>query len=67
LLYSSKSLNVTHLPRLLANITCPVVLGGPTVQIHNAELLVQAKEISGLTLAHDVLSAQIELGKLGLI
>lgn len=67
LLYSSKSLNVTHLPRLLANITCPVVLGGPTVQIHNAELLVQTKEISGLTLAHDVLSAQIELGKLGLI
>ncbi|WP_346399109.1 MerR family transcriptional regulator [Pseudomonas syringae] len=67
LLYSSKSLNVTHLPRLLANITCPVVLGGPTVQIHSAELLVQAKEISGLTLAHDVLSAQIELGKLGLI
>ncbi|AKF53032.1 putative transcriptional regulators [Pseudomonas syringae pv. syringae HS191] len=67
LLYSSKSLNVTHLPRLLANITCPVVLGGPTVQIHNAELLVQAKEISGLTLGHDVLSAQIELGKLGLI
>ncbi|AAY36018.1 MULTISPECIES: MerR family transcriptional regulator [Pseudomonas] len=66
-LYSSKSLNVLHLPRLLANITCPVVLGGPTVQIHNAELLVQAKEISGLTLAHDVLSAQIELGKLGLI
>ncbi|EPF65079.1 MerR family transcriptional regulator [Pseudomonas syringae] len=67
LLYSSKSLNGTHLPRLLANITCPVVLGGPTVQIHNAELLVQAKEISGLTLVHDVLSAQIELGKLGLI
>ncbi|WP_455807904.1 MerR family transcriptional regulator [Pseudomonas koreensis] len=67
LLYSSKSLNVTQLPRLLANITCPVVLGGPTVQIHNAELLVQASEISGLTLAHDVLSAQIELGKLGLI
>ncbi|KWS11320.1 MerR family transcriptional regulator [Pseudomonas syringae] len=67
LLYSSKSLNVPHLHRLLANITCPVVLGGPTVQIHNAELLVQAKEISGLTLAHDVLSAQIELGKLGLI
>ncbi|MCF5734193.1 MerR family transcriptional regulator [Pseudomonas syringae] len=67
LLYSSKSLNLTHLPRLLANITCPVVLGGPTVQIHNAELLVQAKEISGLTLAHDVLSAQIELGKLGFI
>lgn len=67
LLYSSKALNVAQLPRLLANITCPVVLGGPTVQIHNAELLVQANEISGLTLAHDVLSAQIELGKLGLI
>ncbi|KAA8695692.1 Transcriptional regulator, MerR family [Pseudomonas caricapapayae] len=67
LLYSSKALNVAQLPRLLANITCPVVLGGPTVQIHNAELLVQANEIAGLTLAHDALSAQIELGKLGLI
>ncbi|GFZ58535.1 MerR family transcriptional regulator [Pseudomonas amygdali pv. eriobotryae] len=67
LLYSSKALNVAQLPRLLANITCPVVLSGPTVQIHNAELLVQASEIAGLTLAHDALSAQIELGKLGLI
>ncbi|RML90462.1 MerR family transcriptional regulator [Pseudomonas savastanoi] len=67
LLYSSKALNVAQLPRLLANITCPVVLSGPTVQIHNAELLVQASEIAGLTLAHDALGAQIELGKLGLI
>ncbi|WP_024677077.1 MerR family transcriptional regulator [Pseudomonas syringae] len=67
LLYSSKALNVGQLPRLLANITCPVVLGGPTVKIHNAELLVQANEIAGLTLAHDALSAQTELGKLGLI
>ncbi|WP_044423895.1 MerR family transcriptional regulator [Pseudomonas savastanoi] len=67
LLYSSKALNVAQLPRLLANITCPVVLSGPTVQIHNAELLVQASEIAGLTLAHDALSTQIELGKLGLI
>ncbi|AVB13468.1 MULTISPECIES: MerR family transcriptional regulator [Pseudomonas syringae group] len=67
LLYSSKALNVAQLPRLLANITCPVVMSGPTVQIHNAELLVQASEIAGLTLAHDALSAQIELGKLGLI
>ncbi|KPC28545.1 MerR family transcriptional regulator [Pseudomonas syringae pv. cilantro] len=67
LLYSSKALNVAHLPRLLANITCPVVLGGPTVQIHKADLLVQAGEIAGLTLANDALSAQIELGRLGLI
>ncbi|KTB86557.1 MerR family transcriptional regulator [Pseudomonas syringae] len=67
LLYSSKALNIAQLPRLLANITCPVVLGGPTVQIHKADLLVQASEIAGLTLANDALSAQIELGKLGLI
>ncbi|RMO92728.1 MerR family transcriptional regulator [Pseudomonas syringae pv. philadelphi] len=67
LLYSSKALNVAQLPRLLANITCPVVLGGPTVQIHKADLLVQASEIAGLTLANDALSAQIELGRLGLI
>ncbi|KAA8711701.1 MULTISPECIES: MerR family transcriptional regulator [Pseudomonas syringae group] len=67
LLYSSKALNVAQLPRLLANITCPVVLGGPTVQIHKADLLVQASEIAGFTLANDALSAQIELGRLGLI
>jgi hypothetical protein len=37
------------------------------VKIHNAELLVSAHEIANLTLAHDPLSAQIELGRLGLI
>ncbi|QHF01872.1 DNA-binding transcriptional regulator, MerR family [Pseudomonas asturiensis] len=66
-LYSSKALNTAQLPRLLANITCPVVLGGPTVKIHNAELLVSANEVAGLTLVDDPLSAQIELNRLGLI
>ena len=66
-LYSSKSLNVAQLPRLLANIACPVVLGGPTVKIHNAELLVSANEVAGLTLVDDPLSAQIELNRLGII
>ncbi|GFM83944.1 MerR family transcriptional regulator [Pseudomonas cichorii] len=67
LLYSSKSLNPTQLPRLLSNISCPIVLSGPTVQIHNADLLVCANEVTGLTLAQDPLSAQIELNRLGLI
>ncbi|MCD5997216.1 MerR family transcriptional regulator [Pseudomonas sp. CDFA 602] len=67
LLYSSKALNVAQLPKLLANISCPVVLGGPTVKIHHADLLVCSNEIDGLTLVHDPLSAQIELGKLGII
>lgn len=66
-LYSSKSLNVAQLPRLLANIACPVVLSGPTVKIHNAELLVSANEVAGLTLVDDPLSAQIELNRLGII
>ncbi|WP_268799605.1 MerR family transcriptional regulator [Pseudomonas huanghezhanensis] len=67
LLYSSKSLNVAQLPRLLNNIACPIVLTGPTVRIHCAELSVSVSEVPGLTLARDPLAAQSALQRLGLI
>ncbi|SEJ20843.1 MerR family transcriptional regulator [Pseudomonas sp. NFR16] len=67
LLYSSKSLNVAQLPRLLQNIECPKLILGPTVRIHSADLSVSASEIAGLTLAEDPLTAQTALQHLGLI
>lgn len=67
LLYSSKALNLSQLPRLLSNIACPKLLTGPTVCIHFAELSVSTTEIDGLTLAKDPLSAQNALHHLGLI
>lgn len=66
-LYSSNSLNLTQLPRLLANIPCPVVLGGPAVRIHGAELLACTRQITGLAVAQDPLSVQTELNRLALI
>jgi DNA-binding transcriptional MerR regulator len=67
LLYSSKPVNLTQLPRLLATISCPRLLAGPTVRIHSAELSVSAYEPEGLTLAEDPLTAQSALQRLGLI
>ncbi|MFK3969837.1 MerR family transcriptional regulator [Pseudomonas sp. NPDC087358] len=67
LLYSSKSLNLSQLPRLLNNIDCPKLIIGPTVRIHSAELSVSVSEIARLTLAEDPLTAQIALQQLGLI
>lgn len=67
LLYSSKSLNLSQLPRLLSNIDCPTLIIGPTVRIHSAELSVSVSEVPGLTLAEDPLTAQTALQRLGLI
>ncbi|MBD8598320.1 MerR family transcriptional regulator [Pseudomonas sp. CFBP 8772] len=67
LLYSSKSLNVGHLPRLLHNIECPKLIVGPAVRIHSTELSVAEAEVSGLSLAEDPLTAQAALQRLGLI
>jgi DNA-binding transcriptional MerR regulator len=67
LLYSSKSLNLSQLPRLLNNIECPKLIIGPTVRIHSAELSVCVSEVAGLTLAEDPLTAQTALQRLGLI
>ena len=67
LLYSSKALNLSHLPRLLANITCPKLITGPTVCIHSLELSVSITRIEELTLAEDALTAQAALHTLGVI
>jgi hypothetical protein len=66
-LYSSKSLNLSQLPRLLNNIDCPKLIIGPTVRIHSAELSVSVSEVAELTLAEDPLTAHAELQRLGLI
>ena len=66
-LYSSHSLNLTPLPRLVATVSCPVVLSGPAVRIHEAELQAGSGPYSNLTLAHDPLDTQSELSRLGLI
>jgi DNA-binding transcriptional MerR regulator len=67
LLYSSKSLNLSQLPRLLNNIDCPKLIIGPTVRIHSAELTVSVSEVAGLTLAEDPLTTQTALQRLGLV
>jgi DNA-binding transcriptional MerR regulator len=67
LLYSSKALNLSQLPKLLANIACPKLITGPTVRIHCAELSVSITEIQGLTLAEGPLTAQAALHTLGVI
>jgi DNA-binding transcriptional MerR regulator len=67
LLYSSKALNLSQLPRLLHNIDCPKLIIGPTVRIHSAELSVSVGEVAGLSLAEDPLTAHAELQRLGLI
>jgi DNA-binding transcriptional MerR regulator len=63
-LYSSKALNQGQLPRLLANVQCPVVLAGASVRIHCDELGAAAERIDGLSLAEDPLSAQTVLQQL---
>jgi hypothetical protein len=67
LLYSSKSLNVGQLPRLLHNIECPKLIVGPAVRIHATELSAAEREVPGLSLAEDPLTAQLALQGLGLI
>jgi DNA-binding transcriptional MerR regulator len=67
LLYSSKPLNLSQLPRLLNTLDCPKLIIGPTVRIHSAELSVCVSEVAGLTLAEDPLTAQTALQRLDLI
>jgi DNA-binding transcriptional MerR regulator len=65
-LYSSQTLNPRQLPKLLGGINCPVLIAGPTVCIHSAELAVSTTEIAGLSLAVDPLEAHQRLSQLGL-
>ena len=67
LLYSSQSINLRQLPRLLGGLDCPVLIVGPAVSIHPAELAICATEIANLHLAADPLSAHQALTGLRLL
>lgn len=67
LLYSSKAMNLAVLPKLLGSLHCPLVVAGPTVCIHFAELSVSTQESADMTLAEDPSSAYQSLTRLGLI
>jgi DNA-binding transcriptional MerR regulator len=67
LLYSSKAMNLSQLPKLLNGVRCPIMIVGPTVRIHHAELIVKTSEIADLFLAEDSLSAHQGLVQRGFI
>ncbi|QQD54325.1 MerR family transcriptional regulator [Pseudomonas fluorescens BBc6R8] len=67
LLYSSKALHTSVLGKLLSGFSCPKLITGPTVCIHQAELSVLTREIPELLLAEDPLSAHQVLIQRGLI
>jgi len=67
LLYSSKAMNLSQLPKLLNGVRCPKMIAGPTVCIHHAELSVKTSEIADLFLAEDPLSAHQGLVQRGLV
>lgn len=67
LLYSSKAMQLAQLPKLLAGVTCPKIIVGPTVCIHQAELSARTLETADLYLAEDPLSAHQALVQRGLI
>ncbi|HCE7029605.1 TPA: MerR family transcriptional regulator [Pseudomonas aeruginosa] len=65
LLYASHRLNPEHLPRLLAGVTCPVVLVGPAVEIQREAF--ETLALAGLLLASTPLEARRLLGERGLL
>jgi DNA-binding transcriptional MerR regulator len=67
LLYSSKAINISQLPKLLNNVSCPKMIVGPTVCIHHAEWPAKTSEIADLSLAEDPLLAHRALVDRGLI
>ncbi|AUG04188.1 helix-turn-helix-type transcriptional regulator [Pseudomonas sp. 09C 129] len=67
LLYSSQSINLRQLPHLLGGLDRPVLIVGPAVSIHHAELAVCTTEIANLHLAADPLSAHQALTGLRLL
>jgi DNA-binding transcriptional MerR regulator len=67
LLYSSKAINISQLPKLLNKVSCPKMIVGPTVHIHHAELSAKTSEITDLYLAEDPLLAHQALIQCGLI
>lgn len=67
LLYSSKALQVAALTKLLAGIRCPILIAGPTVCIHHAELAVFTRDIPELFVAEDPLAAHQILIQRGIV
>ena len=67
LLYSSKTNNLQHLVKLLNTLSCPILMAGPTVCIHDTELSAMTGEFAHLCLAEDPLSALQALIQRGLI
>ncbi|MGE8177415.1 MerR family transcriptional regulator [Pseudomonas fluorescens] len=67
LLYSSKTIDLKHLLKLLTNVDGPKLMAGPAVCIHHAELSAKTSEIADLFLAEDPLSAHQALVQRGLI
>ncbi|MBO3275019.1 MerR family transcriptional regulator [Pseudomonas schmalbachii] len=67
LLYSSRTLNLAQLQRLLAGIDCPRLIGGAAVCIHGQELAELADNNPGLHLARDPLSTLHALQELRLL
>ncbi|WP_421525104.1 MerR family transcriptional regulator [Pseudomonas yamanorum] len=66
-LYSSKTLHTSALEKLLSGFSCPKLITGPAVCIHQAELSVLIQDIPELLLAEDPLSAHQVLIQRGLI
>ncbi|KPA93458.1 MerR family transcriptional regulator [Pseudomonas sp. RHF3.3-3] len=67
LLYSSKTLNMAALPRLIGGIEQPVLIAGASVCIHATELSACTDDHPGLSLAQDPLAACQSLTRLGLL
>ncbi|EIK67605.1 transcriptional regulator, MerR family [Pseudomonas synxantha BG33R] len=67
LLYSSKTLHLSTLTKLLGGVSCPIVIAGPTVRIHNAELSVITRDVPELFMAQDPLSAHQLLIQHGIV
>ena len=67
LLYSSKALQVSALTKLLAGVSCPMLIAGPAVCIHHAELAVLTSDIPELFVAEDPLSAHQILIQRGIV
>ncbi|AZF19515.1 MerR family transcriptional regulator [Pseudomonas sp. R3-52-08] len=67
LLYSSKALQVPALTKLLAGVGCPILIAGPTVRIHHAELAALTHDLPDVFVAEDPLSAHQILLQRGIV
>jgi DNA-binding transcriptional MerR regulator len=67
LLYSSKPLHFPTLTKLLSGTRCPILVAGPTVCIHHAELAALTRDTSQLSVAEDPLSAHQILIQRGIV